>query len=83
MENQSQKIIFRGDKETLSLIAAGKKAAQKAIRENRVLGLTFTYTKGNKVFKEQSNGEVVFVKSILSRKQLHIKKGTILYVKSK
>ncbi len=83
MENQSQKIIFRGDKETSSLIAAGKKAAQKAIRENRVLGLTFTYTKGNKVFKEQSNGKVVFVKSILSRKQLHIKKGTILYVKSK
>ncbi len=83
MENKSQKVIFRGDKETSSLIAAGKKAAQKAIRENRVLGLTFTYTKGNKVFKEQSNGDVVFVKSILSRRQLNIKKGTILYVKSK
>ncbi len=83
MENQNKKITFRSIKETSSLIAAGKKAAQKAIRENRILGLSFTFTKGNKVFRQESNGEVVFEKSIAERKLLNIKKGAILYAKSK
>ena len=83
MESLNKKIVFRSEKETPSLINAGKKAAQKAIRENRVLGLTFSFTKGNKVFKEQANGEIVFVKPIAERKSLNIKKGTILYAKSK
>jgi|688.fasta_scaffold160330_2 hypothetical protein len=83
MESLNKKIVFRSEKETSSLINAGKKAAQKAIRENRVLGLTFSFTKGNKVFKEQANGEIVFVKPIAERKSLNIKKGTILYAKSK
>lgn len=83
MESLNKKIVFRSEKETSNLINAGKKAAQKAIRENRVLGLTFSFTKGNKVFKEQANGEIVFVKPIAERKSLNIKKGTILYAKSK
>jgi hypothetical protein len=83
MKSLNKKIVFRSEKETSSLIIAGKKAAQKAIRENRVLGLTFSFTKGNKVFKEQANGEKVFVKSMAERKSLNIKKGTILYAKSK
>lgn len=83
MKSLNKKIVFRSEKETSSLIIAGKKAAQKAIRENRVLGLTFSFTKGNKVFKEQANGEKVFVKPMAERKSLNIKKGTILYAKSK
>jgi hypothetical protein len=83
MNTQNRKVVFRSDKETSSLVAAGKKAAQKAIRENRILGLSFSFTKGNKVLKEQGNGEVVFVKLIPERKSLSIKKGTILYAKSK
>ncbi len=83
MNTQNRKVVFRSEKETPSLVAAGKKAAQNAIRENRILGLTFSFTKGNKVYKEQGNGEVVFVKPIAKRKSLNIKKGTILYVKSK
>jgi hypothetical protein len=35
------------------------------------------------VLKEQGNGEVVFVKLIPERKSMNIKKGTILYAKSK
>jgi len=83
MENPNKKITFRSVKETANLIAAGKKAAQKAIRENRVLGLSFTFTKGNKVYQDKGNGEIVFVKPIAERKSLNIKKGTILYAKSK
>lgn len=83
MESQNNKISFKNDKETAELIKAGKKAAQKAIRENRVLGLSFTYTQGNKVLREQGNGEIVFVKPIAVRKSLNIKKGAILYVKEK
>lgn len=83
MNTQNRKVVFRSDKETSILVAAGKKAAQKAIRENRILGLSFSFTKGNKVLKEQGNGEVVFVKLIPERKSLNIKKGTILYAKSK
>jgi hypothetical protein len=80
---ESKKIIFRGVKETSKLIAAGKKAAQKAIRENKILGLSFTFTKGDKVYRQEGNGNVVFVKPIAPRKPLNIKKGTILYAKSK
>lgn len=83
LKMESKKIIFRGVKETSSLIAAGKKAAQKAIRENKVLGLSFTFTKGDKVYRQEGNGDIVFVKPIEARKPLNIKKGTILYAKSK
>ena len=84
MESQDKKIAFRGSaKERAMLITSGKKAAIKAIRENRILGLSFTFTEGNKVFKELSNGEVVFIKPIAARKVLNIKKGAILYAKSK
>lgn len=83
MESQNKKIIFKSDKETANLIVAGKKAAQKAIRENRVLGLSFTYTQGNRVLRELGGGEIVFVKPIAVRKSLNIKKGAILYVKQK
>lgn len=82
MKTQNKKVVFRREKETSALISAGKKAAQKAIRENRILGLSFSFTKGNKVYRENENGEVVFVKSIAERKTLNIKKGTILYAKS-
>lgn len=83
MEIQNKKVSFRSVKETSSLILAGKKAAQKAIRENTVLGLSFTFTKGNKVFRQESNGAVIFVKPIAARKPLNIKKGTVLYAKAK
>jgi hypothetical protein len=83
MESQNRKLVFRSEKETSSLITAGKRAAQKAIRENRILGLSFSYTKGNKVYKELGNGEVVYVKPMAERKSLNIKKGTILYAKTK
>ena len=83
MESQNKKVTFSSVKETSSLIVAGRKAAQKAIRENRILGLSFTFTKGNKVYREEGSGEVVFVKPIAARKSLNIKRGTILYVKSK
>jgi hypothetical protein len=83
MESQNKKTAFKSNKETASLIVAGKKAAQKAIRENRVLGLSFTYTQGNEVLREQGNGEIVFVKPITARKSLNIKKGVILYVNEK
>lgn len=83
MKALHKKVVFRSVKETSSLVAAGKKAAQKAIRENRILGLSFSFTEGNKVYKEQGNGEVVFVKPMAERKSLNIKKGTILYAKSK
>lgn len=83
MESQNKKITFRSNKETAGLITAGKKAAQKAIRENRILGLSFTFTKGDKVFRENGNGQIVFVKPIAERKALNIKKGAILYAKSK
>jgi hypothetical protein len=83
MKALHKKVVFRSEKETPSLVAAGKKAAQKAIRENRILGLSFSFTVGNKVYKEQGNGEVVFIKPMTERKSLNIKKGTVLYAKSK
>ena len=83
MESENKKTHFRGTNEAAHLISAGKKAAQKAIRENRVLGLSFTFTKGNKIYQDKGNGEIVFVKPIAERKSLNIKKGTILYAKSK
>ena len=83
-EKQDKKIIFRSDaKEVSNLILAGKQAVAKAIRENRALGLSFTYTRGNKVVRENANGDIENLKSIPLRSSLKIKKGTILYVKSK
>ena len=66
-----------------NLILAGKQAATDAIRENRALGLAFTYTKGNKVVRENANGEIENLESKPLRSSLKIKKGTILYVQSK
>lgn len=83
MKTPNRKVVFRSVKETSSLILAGKKAAQKAIRENTVLGLSFTFTKGNKVYRQEGNGAVIFVKPIAARKPLNIKKGTVLYAKAK
>ena len=55
----------------------------KAIRENKALGLSFIYTKGNKVVRENANGEIEDIKKRPLQSSLKIKKGTILYVKSK
>lgn len=83
-EKQDKKIIFRSDaKEVSNLILAGKQAVAKAIRENRALGLSFTYTRGNKVVRENANGDIENLKNIPLQSSLKIKKGTILYVKSK
>jgi hypothetical protein len=83
-DNQDKKIVFRSNtKETAHLILAGKRAAEKAIRENRALGLPFTYTKGSKVLRENSNGLIEEIKDKPLQSSLKIKKGTILYVKSK
>ncbi|MBG6062645.1 hypothetical protein IWX83_002445 [Flavobacterium sp. CG_9.1] len=83
-EKLDKKIVFRSDtKEVSNLILAGKQAVAKAIRENRALGLSFTYTRGNKVVRENANGDIENLKIIPLRSSLKIKKGTILYVKSK
>ncbi|MFA9190187.1 hypothetical protein AAGV28_02285 [Flavobacterium sp. FZUC8N2.13] len=83
-EKQTKKIVFRSNaKEVSNLILAGKQAAINAIRENRALGLAFTYTKGNKVVRENANGEIENLDRKPLRSSLKIKKGTILYVKSK
>lgn len=82
-EKHTKKIVFRSNaKEVSNLILAGKQAATNAIRENRALGLAFTYTKGNKVVRENANGEIENLESKPLRSSLKIKKGTILYVKS-
>ena len=57
-----------------NLILAGKQAATDAIRENRALGLAFTYTKGNKVVRENANGEIENLESKPLRSTLKIKK---------
>lgn len=81
-EKKTKKIIFRSNaKEVSNLIVAGKKAALKAIRENRALGLSFTYNYGNKVVSESANGEILELNAKPVRSSLKIKKGTILYVK--
>jgi hypothetical protein len=49
MEIQNKKVPFKSVKKTASLIVPGSKAAQKTIRENKVLGLSSTLTRGNKV----------------------------------
>jgi hypothetical protein len=83
-EKQDKKIVFRSNaKEVSNLILAGKQAVANAIRENRALGLAFTYTKGNKVVRENANGEIENIKNRPLQSSLKIKKGTILYVKSK
>jgi hypothetical protein len=83
-EKQTKKIVFRSNaKEVSNLILAAKQAATNAIRENRALGLAFTYTKGTKVVRENANGEIENLESKPLRSSLKIKKGTILYVKSK
>jgi hypothetical protein len=83
-EKKTKKIVFRSNaKEVSNLIVAGKKAALNAIRENKALGLSFTYNNGNKVVSERTNGEILELKTIPLRSSLKIKKGTILYIKSK
>lgn len=82
-EKQDKKIVFRSDtKEVSNLILAGKQAVAIAIRENKALGLSFTYTRGNKVVRENANGDIENLKNIPSQSSLKIKKGTIMYVKS-
>lgn len=83
MKKKTDVDIFTSKKDIAILTKYGKKAVKEAIRINRILGLSFSFTKGNKVFRVQENGEVVFVKQIAERKSLNIKKGAILYVKSK
>lgn len=83
-KKQDKKIVFRSNaREVSNLILAGKQAVAFAIRENRALGLSFIYTKGNVVVREKANGEIEIVKNIPLRSSLKIKKGTVLYVKSK
>ena len=83
-EKKTKKIVFRSNaKEVSNLIVAEKKAALNAIRENKALGLSFTYINGNKVVSERANGEILELKTIPLRSSLKIKKGTILYIKSK
>ena len=83
LKSKDEKSVFTSKKNISILIEAGKKAAQKAIIENRILGLSFYFNKGNKVYKEHGNGDIIFVKTIAERVSLNIKKGTILYAKSK
>lgn len=83
-KKKSEKIVFRSNaKEVSNLIVAGKKAALNAIRENKALGLSFTYNNGDKVVSESANGEIHELNTKPLRSSLKIKKGTILYVKSK
>ena len=84
VKRQHKKIIFRSNaREVSNLILAGKQAVAFAIRENKALGLSFMYTKGNTVVREMPNGEFEVIKKKPLRSSLKIKKGTVLYVKSK
>ncbi len=84
MEKPTRKIQFRASKETATLIVAGKKAAQKAIRENRALGLGVIKTKNNNIIKQNVDGSTEVVATIQTplKSTLKIKKGTILYAKT-
>lgn len=84
MASPTKKILFRSSKETAILIAAGKKAAQRAIRENRALGLGMIKTKNNTIVKQNVDGTIEFIATIQTplKSALKIKKGTILYAKS-
>ena len=63
-----KKSIFTNKKDIKILIKAGKKAAKEAIQENIDLGLKSSFEKN---------------RNSLIKSNLKIKKGTILYVKSK
>jgi len=84
MKTQSKKIVFRSTKETSILIAAGKRAAQKAIRENKALGLGIISTKNNQIIKHNVDGSIEVITTLHTpvKSSLKIKKGTILYAKS-
>lgn len=85
MELQNKKIVFRSNsKETSALIAAGKKSAQKAIRENKALDLPIVTTKKNQLIRVNNDGSIEVVVDVLNplRSTLKIKKGTILYAKT-
>ena len=83
MKTINKKVIFRSTKETSILITAGKKAAQKAIRENKALGLGVLSTKKNKIIKQNADGSTEIIATIHTpvKSSLKIKKGTILYAK--
>lgn len=83
MNTTNKKVIFRSTKETSILITAGKKAAQKAIRENKALGLGVISTKNNKIIKQNADGSTEVIATIHApvKSSLKIKKGTILYAK--
>jgi hypothetical protein len=84
MKTTNNKVIFRSTKESSILITAGKKAAQRAIRENKALGLGVFSTKNNKIIKQNPDGSSEIIATIHTpvKSKLKIKKGTILYAKS-
>lgn len=84
MENSKKKFIFRSGKETSTLIAAGKRAGSKAIRENKALGLGSIQTKQNQIIKQNNDGtfEIIVTVQTPLKSTLQIKKGSILYAKS-
>jgi hypothetical protein len=61
-----------------------KSASERAIRENKALGLPITYLEDGKIIKEHADGskEIIRVKE-KSPLTSTIKKGTILHVKRK
>jgi hypothetical protein len=83
MKTTNNKVIFRSTKESSILITAGKKAAQRAIRENKALGLGVFSTKNNKIIKQNPDGSSEIIATIHTpvKSKLKIKKGTILYAK--
>jgi len=81
MTFMTKKLILK-EREQLKKIV--KKASERAIRENKALGLPTTYLEDGKIIKEYANGtkEVLRVKE-KEQGSTTIKKGTILHVKKK
>jgi hypothetical protein len=81
MTFMTKKLILT-EREQLKKIV--KKASERAIRENKALGLPITYLEDGKIIKEYANGtkEVLRVKEKVQGSPT-IKKGTILHVKKK
>ncbi len=59
-----------------------KNASERAVRENRALGLPNTYLEKGKIIKEYPNGskEIIGVQDV-TKPIYRLKKGTILHVK--
>ena len=80
------KTVFRPDnRQTASLVQAGREGAAQAIRASRALGLPITYLQNGSLYKEFPDGTKEILKKApvksTSKKASQLKKGMILYAK--